>query len=161
MKQNRNAQTSGTAQSRNVPQPEATDFEELQPKQWQVIECLVGGQTVAAAAESAGVNRTTVWRWQRTDFAFQAAYNRCRREAVAEINAQILSLAPRALKAVQQALETGDARVAILVLRGLGLLNGERPTIPSDDVKELKRARRQTEFASILASTNYPDFGID
>jgi len=44
----------------------------LSPAQAQVIKSLARGQTVTAAAEDAGVHRTTVHHWIRTEPAFKA-----------------------------------------------------------------------------------------
>ena len=43
------------------------------------VEQLAVGATVVSAAEAAGISRETVHRWNREDWAFQAAVNRARR----------------------------------------------------------------------------------
>ena len=45
----------------------------LSPVQAQVIEALAQGQTVSAAAEKAGVHRTTIHHWIRNEPQFKAA----------------------------------------------------------------------------------------
>ena len=49
--------------------------------------------TVTAALAAAGVDRTTVHRWLREDHAFQAAWNRIRREQEREVLARVDHLA--------------------------------------------------------------------
>lgn len=78
--------------SGNAVQPNATEFARVSPQQWKAIERLLAGDTVTDAASAAGVDRVTLWRWQRKDVAFQAALNRCRRDAMAAVYAQVLRL---------------------------------------------------------------------
>ena len=60
--------------------PQNTTPEKLTAQQERVLERLLTGETVTAAAEAEGVDRSTVHRWRREDLAFQAAYNQRRRE---------------------------------------------------------------------------------
>ena len=54
--------------------------EGLAPIQAAIVEAMLAGNTITDAAAEAGVNRHTVHRWLKGDFAFQAALNRGRRE---------------------------------------------------------------------------------
>jgi hypothetical protein len=110
---------------------------ELQPKQTLAVEQLVAGGTVTQAAEAAGVDRTTVHRWLRNDFAFQAAYNNAQRDLRREVEDRLTRLTNAAAETVVAAVEGGDVRAALAVLRGLGLLPGRQPTIGADDPEEL------------------------
>ncbi len=59
-------------------QHNATDKGEshdLPPTQERVVAALITGSTVTRAAELAGVDRTTVHRWLRDDWDFQAPLN--------------------------------------------------------------------------------------
>ena len=53
------------------PTTESSLSDTLTPIQIQVLQCLVAGQSVTAAAKQAGLHRTTVHLWTRThpDFA--------------------------------------------------------------------------------------------
>jgi hypothetical protein len=114
------------------------------------LEQLLGGATMTAAANAASVDRSTVWRWQQHDANFIAELNRRRSELRAAHEARLGSLVDRALTAVEKALESGDARIALRVLRGVGLLDGASPEIgPSDPdqvVYEAERAERKRHF---------------
>ena len=68
---------------------------DLSPVQAQVIEALAQGQTVSAAAEKAGVHRTTIHHWIRTEPQFQAAVRIAQAEYSAELNDGIRELAAR------------------------------------------------------------------
>ncbi|MBI3210171.1 MAG: SEC-C domain-containing protein [Candidatus Solibacter usitatus] len=50
----------------------------LSPKQLDVIKALLSGSSVTAAAQTAGVHRSTIYEWQ-TESAFTAALDQARR----------------------------------------------------------------------------------
>jgi hypothetical protein len=53
------------------------------------------------------------------------------------VEARISQLANVALETVAGAVESGDVRAALAVLKGLGALSGTRPAVGSDDAREL------------------------
>jgi AcrR family transcriptional regulator len=59
--------------------------DDLPPRQTRALGALLGGATITAAAEAAGVERTTIYRWLRDDVAFQGAYNRLRHDLLREL----------------------------------------------------------------------------
>lgn len=117
----------------------------LTAQQTLCLEALLGGYTATAAAERAGVGRTTVHRWQSQDFAFQAALNQGRADMQAAYQVRLEVLAEMALSAVEEAITHGDAKTGLAVLKGLGLLSGERPPLGSGDAATLER--RASELA--------------
>ena len=48
----------------------------LSPTQIDVMAALLSGKTIKSAADQAGVDRSTIHRWMREDWDFQAARNR-------------------------------------------------------------------------------------
>lgn len=112
---------------------------QLTPAQLQVLQGLLAGESVTAAAKSGHVSRETVHRWFREDFAFQAAYNKGRREILEEIQDTILATARQAADTVAKAVADGDVRVALAVLKGVGGLPGQTPRIGSGDPEYLER----------------------
>ncbi len=118
----------------------------LTPRQQRVLEHLLAGETVTSAAKAGKVDRTTAHRWLREDYAFQAAYNRGRRELQEALQTRLLSLAEKAARTVEGAVEGGDSRAALAVLKGLGLLNGEPPEIGSDDPEDLEEEEQKQRF---------------
>ena len=122
---------------------------EVSPTQMRVLSALATGTTISAAAEAASVDRTTVHRWLREDACFQAAWNRLRLEMRREVAARLDHLAEAALNTVQGAMEAGDARIALAVLKGVGVLGGRRPAIGPDDPEvveeEADLAQAETE----------------
>jgi hypothetical protein len=124
---------------------------EVTGPQHLALASLVSGSTVTAAAECAGVDRTTVHRWLRADFNFQAALNRARREIREAMSARLEDVAQRAVQTVCNAVEAGDARIAIALLRGLGFLGGTAPAIGTDRPAVLKE---ETTLAERAADTD-------
>jgi hypothetical protein len=118
---------------------------ELEPKQARALEQLLVGATVSRAAEAAGVDRSTVHRWLRHDFDFLAAYNGAQRDLRREAENRLLRLMNAATEAVVSAVEAGDVRVALAVLKGLGMLPGSPPAFGGDDPKELAEDAELTE----------------
>jgi hypothetical protein len=73
-----------------------TDGTDFDAAQLRAVEALVGGATVTAAAQAAGVGRTTMHRWLN-DPAFSAFLNQTKREHLATIHAGLRTLAVDAL----------------------------------------------------------------
>lgn len=98
------------------------------------------------AAATAEVDRTTVHRWLKEDFAFQAALNRSRRDLREALQARLLGLAEKAAECVERSLAAGDSKAALALLKGLGLLPGELAKIGSDDPADLADKARVQEL---------------
>jgi hypothetical protein len=110
-----------------MPQKVTGESEEtgrLSAQQLAAVERLLAGDTVTATAEAVGVRRETVHRWQRQDPAFIALLE-CRRAELREsLRAGLLTVSHRALGNVARAVEGGDLRASLVVLRGAGVLAG-------------------------------------
>ena len=122
--------------------------EELTPTQLTALEALAAGSTVATAAVTAGVNRVTLHRWLRDDFSFQAALNRARRDLREATMARLLKLGESAAGTVEEAVTQGDVRVAMAVLKGLGILSEHAAKVGSCDPEQLSalaESRAQTD----------------
>lgn len=90
------------------------------------LSALTSGATIRQAASKAGVHRNTVTRWLRADAEFRAAYNTWRHEVIASTRTRVLGMANAAATAVLSALEMGDARIGLALLRDLGLTRPAR-----------------------------------
>lgn len=121
---------SGGPTDRNNSQHAGFD---LRPAQAKAIAALATGSSVVDAAREAGVDRTTVHRWLREDYDFQAAWNRLQAELEAEARVRVDRIAFSALDSLEQAVTGGDHRIALAILKGSGLLNGTRPAPGSED----------------------------
>src|SRR5438046_1747190 len=67
-------------QMSNRMQQNATPAGTLSGTQERALTMLLSGKSITDAATAAEVDRTTVHRWLKEDFGFQAALNRGRRE---------------------------------------------------------------------------------
>ena len=110
-------------------------LESLSPAQLTAVGALLAGKTVTDAATDAGVDRATLYRWRKEDFAFQAALNAGRWELRGAIFGRLDRLAAKAADCLEKAIEGGDVKAALEVVKGMGILV---PTsIGSDDPAEL------------------------
>ncbi len=119
---------------RNEMQQNAT-LEGLSPSQTIALEALLAGKTNTAAAAAAGVDRVTVYRWLKDDFAFQAELNRGRRELREATIGNLQRLAAKAAVCVEKAIDQDDVKVALEVLKRFPPL--ALGPIESDDPAEL------------------------
>src|SRR5262245_59093418 len=121
----------------------------LSPSQEKALAALLAGKSVTEAAAAAEVDRTTVHRWLRYGYTFQAELNRGRRDLREAMRARLMCLAEKAVENVERALGRADGKTALALLKGLGLLPGEPLPIGSDDPEELaSQARRRELFRS-------------
>jgi hypothetical protein len=107
--------------ARNGKSQNAT-LESLSPAQITAVGALLAGKSVTDAATDAGVDRGTIYRWLRDDFGFQAELNRGRQDLYRETYARLERLAAKAAECLEKAVDNGDAKVALEVAKGMGLL---------------------------------------
>jgi hypothetical protein len=111
-----------------------------------VLERLLVGESISAAAKAAEIDRGTIYRWMRQDYEFQAELNRQRFARLEASRLRLHALEEAAFQVVKDSLEANDARTAIAVLRGLGLLTGS-PLVGAEDPEVLRR-EAEAEAAS-------------
>lgn len=108
----------------------ATLFEDLTGEQLAAIEALVGGASMAAAGEAAGVARCTIHRWLH-DPGFAAALGQAKRAHLASIHAGLRSLAFGAVSVLDEALKSPSfgafnrASLALKILTAAGATEPE------------------------------------
>jgi hypothetical protein len=119
--------------------------------QSEVLSALLSGETIKAAAELADVDRSTVHRWLRDDWHFQAARNRGIEAIQSATITGLQALAQSALEVVQESIRDGDQQTAINVLKGLGLLSGEQIVLRSGNPGVL---REESEVCTREAASN-------
>ncbi len=88
---------------------ESTQFDTLTPIQIQVLESLVAGQSVTAAAKGAGVHRATVHLWTRTLPDFSRALLTLRQQRADQMVDELGDLAGLALDTFRQILSDEKA----------------------------------------------------
>jgi len=110
--------------------------------QQTALELLVTGKSITETARSAGVSRTTLYHWLRHDPVFQAAYNQWHDQLEESCRSRLMTLTDKATDAIEKALENGDSRAALQLLKGMGLI-GQRKIGPTD----AEEIRAKTEMA--------------
>ena len=109
---------------------------------------LLAGCTSAEAAQHVGVHRNTVHRWQSRDRAFQQALRHGQQELRQAVEAQLMAMAGDAANCTERAIAAGDARIALQLLKGLGLLAGQGPSPCIDRPQDPEDASNEpTRFA--------------
>jgi len=106
--------------------------QKLSSKQLMAIDMILMGSNDREVAESIGVGRNTVNKWRNHDEDFQAELNERRRELNEATQNRIRSLTQKALDAIEYALERGDARIALEVLKMAGFAKLEEPSIDKE-----------------------------
>mgnify|MGYP000945757305 CR=1 FL=1 len=106
--------------------------QKLSSKQLLAIDMILTGLNDREVAESIGVGRNTVNKWRNHDEDFQAELNERRRELNEATQNRIRSLTQKALDAIEYALERGDARIALEVLKLAGFAKLEEPPIDKE-----------------------------
>jgi hypothetical protein len=122
----------------DIMQQIATLETKLTPAQEKARVALLEGKTVVQAAMLADVNRATLHRWLKDDFEFQASYNRGQRDLYEAVQSRLLAMANKAVGTVEQAIQDGDVKSAVALLKGLGLLSGDPLKIGSADPTDLE-----------------------
>jgi hypothetical protein len=133
------------AQRSDRMQQNATPPDLLSAKQEQVLTLLLRGKPITESAKVAEVHRATIYRWLKEDFGFQAAFNRGQRELRRATQARLVALAEKATDAVERSVNEGNAKIALALLKGLGLLPSVPVTIDSDDLAELADAAAEQQ----------------
>ena len=126
----------------------------VSPSQLIALECLLAGQNMIDSAMAAGVDRSTLRRWLKSDFNFQAAVNRGRRDLQENFMHRLERLNVDAATCVGRAVHEGDVKTALEVLKRLGAL--AKTTVGSDDPAVLQsetesHARRHAHTAKLAA----------
>ena len=114
--------------------------DDLTTAQEAVSEELLLGRTATNAAKTGGVRRSTIPRWQREPL-FVAGLNNRREEMRDAADARLHQLQAVAPDAIEVAVDGGNSHGALAVLKGLGLLPGDRPIVGLTDPGRLRRQR--------------------
>ena len=124
--------------------PEANKTQ-LNDKQLQAIDLILIGNTDDQVAKHVGVNRSTVCQWRNHNIYFQAELNKRRKEIWEATSDRLRSLAFKAMDTVETAIEQGDAKIALEVLKLAGLGKEYLNKIGEDDPKELEYQKEMKE----------------
>jgi transposase-like protein len=109
----------------------------LAGEQQAALDYLRLGKSVSETARAAGIGRSTIYHWLKNDPAFQAAFNQWQDEIEQSSRARLTMLTDKAVDALVRALDDGDARAAMQLVKGIGLLN--RPAERLTDAREIEK----------------------
>ena len=96
--------------------------EALSAQQQAALAALCKGEPIIQAAEAAGVNRGTLYRWLKVDAQFRAAYNFWQQEHRESCRTGLLKCAEKAVARLNEAVGF-DQRLAFQVVKELGLFS--------------------------------------
>ena len=116
----------------------------LSPGQLSVLREIMAGKSIMAAAKSTRVSRSTIYRWQSEDANYIAALNAWKRQMDESVRHRLVALADRAVTALNNALLTCDAKTAVSLLKGLGMLSPVKHG--ETDVEVVKRSLKLQEW---------------
>src|SRR5579864_4073459 len=111
----------------------SSDFAEistapLPPTQAQVVAALAKGQTITAAATGAGIHRTTIHHWLRTEPDFKTAVESAQRDYMSSLSDEMRELSALALAALRSLLE--DPATPPSIRLKAALASNARPSPP-------------------------------
>ena len=100
----------------------------LSPVQAQVIAALAQGRTATDAARDAGIHRTTIHHWSRTEPLFKTSLQEAQREYVETLRDGMRDLAARAVETLRNLLDDPNTPPAVRLRTALAVL--QRPHFP-------------------------------
>jgi DNA-binding phage protein len=123
----------------------------LDSLQQEALISLREGKTISETALSAGIARMTLYRWLKTDPGFQAAYNQWQEEIEQSCRARMMALSDKAADTLEAALEVGDVRAALQLLKGLGLIRARkaRRLTDADEVARREAIKEKRRVAKL------------
>ena len=102
------------------------DLLELSESQIKALGAIAAGRSLADAAQDAGVDPSTVYRWRKNDPRFIVAMNAWRIEARVCARDRILALTDEATRAAYRLLRKDNPSVTIAIMKSIGSLAAAR-----------------------------------
>jgi hypothetical protein len=135
-----------------------TTRQNLTPRQLRAIESCLAGRRDEPIAKAVGVSRQTVNTWRNHDQTFIDELQ-CRRNAMTRtMHDKLLALAWKAIDVVSQAVEKGDARVALEIGKSLGLFAPVQFPEGPETIEQLEEHRATMDrVASEMATQSEGD----
>ncbi len=117
--------------------------EQLSEKQLMAIDLILSGKVDREVAEAVGVSRSTISDWRNGNYVFQAELNKRRREIQEAGKERLRNIRNKALENVEKAIEKGDVKTSLEILRMTGIEKEDLNTIGPDDPEVLKKAEEE------------------
>jgi len=99
-----------------IPADASPDVIRLRQRQRAVLEILMIGKSIRAAAQMANVSRATLYRWMRSDEEFKAALKAWQERAQTTARSKLLCATEKAADVIIKKLDDGDLRAALAIL---------------------------------------------
>jgi len=122
----------GTVRDDETP-PEEMDRRRLSPRQMAALKAFHSGSSLTDAAKAAGVTRQTLHRWRTQYHWFAEAMEVWEEGEMVIARSRLVDMADNAVDALAHAIEHGDARAAIMVLKSLRILRTYGPVKPPQE----------------------------
>lgn len=135
---------------------ESKELVKIPVDQRAALELLLTGKSITETARLTGVGRTTLYRWMKHDPVFQATYKQWHDQLQESCQSRLLALTDKATDAVEKALEAGDVRSALQLLKGMGMIRQRviGPTEPEEAKKRMEiektRKRQRLELDEMI-----------
>jgi Homeodomain-like domain len=121
-------------------------YKRLSPEQESAIDLLILGKSDREVAEAVGVTRETVWHWRHEHPVFMATLERRRAEVWRQPQERLRSLLSKAVENIGQAVESGDLKASIEVLKAVGMYgDGKMNAIGEQDPEKLIRQQAEAQ----------------
>jgi hypothetical protein len=138
-----------------VTKPDRIGLPALSVEQENAIDLLLTGKPDAEVAAALGVTRQTVCRWRGHHPVFRAELNRRRKALTAAHLDRLRTLVPKAIAALERAVDAGDWRAAAKALELVGPPEPDKAepqyTDPMQYVRAVARAHRPSRSEQLLA----------
>jgi hypothetical protein len=121
-------------------------FKPLTVEQQNAIDLLILGKSDKETAEAVSVNRTTIWEWRTTHPLFRVSLERRRAEVWRQPQERLRSLLSKAVENLGQAVESGDLKASIELLKAVGMYgDGTMNAIGEQDPEKLIRQQAEAQ----------------
>ena len=137
----------------------STHSADLPPAQAQFLAAMAQGLTITAAAESAGVHRTTTYNWFNTSPAFAAAFNEARETFADNLLAQTDELTALAVKTLRELMEDPKASPTVRLKAAIAILKRTDRSLPATAGRnaEQQLVRQLVDLETELPISPSPD----
>ena len=136
----------------------STLFPDLSPDQARVAEALAEGATITAAAEAAGLHRSTIHNWFRECKPFRNAVEDARDDAMENMREEMKELYKLALKTLKNLIQDPKASPSVRLRAALAIVTRKGWAIAAD-VKRALDLDINSQFATLERGVPHPLYG--
>jgi hypothetical protein len=128
-----------------TPQKPTFTPKPLSIEQRNAIDLLILGKTDQETADTVGVSRETVWSWYHEHPIFMSTLERRRAEVWGTTGERLRSLMAKAVDNLAEAVESGDVRVSIELLKVTGMYGGVVNVLSETDPEKVIKAQAEAQ----------------